>query len=148
MINDRFSNLSRYYDSVPYLEEICDELYGKDLTSLEVGTYYTAKSHIKYMVQSYETRSDKKAEAHKAFADLQLVVSGKETFGVAVKSELPPSFSDEDDIGFYDYDLESSIILSPGDAVIVFPCEPHTPGCTFREPEMVRKIVVKIPFSL
>ena len=147
MIFDKFDRLSVYYDSVPYLREICEELSEKDLSALEIGTYYTEKSHIKYMVQSYETQESKKPEAHKKYADLQLVISGKERFDFASVSALPESFKEVDDIGFYSEALSSSLVLGEGEAVIVFPYEPHTPGLTADTAAVMKKIVAKIPIE-
>lgn len=147
MIYDKFNRLSVYYESVPYLKEICEELSKKDLSSLEAGTYYTEKSHIKYMVQSYETADSKKPEVHKKYADLQLVISGKERFDFDSQTALPESFNIADDFGLYDYDLDNSIILGELEAVIVFPYEPHTPGLTAAKATAMRKIVAKIPME-
>ena len=126
MIFDKLERLSVYFDSVPYLREICEELSGKDLSSIEIGTYYTEKSHVKYMVQSYETQESKKPEVHKKYADLQLVISGKERFDFASVSPLPESFKE---------------------VVIVFPYEPHTPGLTADTAAVMKKIVAKIPIE-
>ena len=145
MIYDRFDRLAVYYDSVPYLKEICEELQTKDFSKLPVGTYYTEKSGIKYMVQSYETVADKKPEVHKKYADLQFVIEGKEKFGFASIRPLPESFSEDDDFGLYDDELESTAVLNSGDAVIVFPYEPHTPGLSSDGPCVMKKIVAKIP---
>ena len=147
MIFDKLERLSVYFDSVPYLREICEELSGKDLSSIEIGTYYTEKSHVKYMVQSYETQESKKPEVHKKYADLQLVISGKERFDFASVSPLPESFKEVDDIGFYSEDLSSSLVLGKGEAVIVFPYEPHTPGLTADTAAVMKKIVAKIPIE-
>lgn len=147
MIFDKLERLSVYFDSVPYLREICEELSGKDLSSIEIGTYYTEKSHVKYMVQSYETHESKKPEVHKKYADLQLVISGKERFDFASVSALPESFKEVDDIGFYSEDLSSSLVLGEGEAVIVFPYEPHTPGLTADNTSAMKKIVAKIPME-
>ena len=147
MIYDKFNRLSVYYESVPYLKEICEELSGKDLSSLEAGTYYTEKSHIKYMVQSYETADSKKPEVHKKYADLQLVINGEERFDFDSQTMLPESFDTDSDFGQYDYDLDNSIILGELEAVIVFPYEPHTPGLTADKTTMMKKIVAKIPME-
>ena len=147
MIFDKLERLSVYFDSVPYLREICEELSGKDFSSIEIGTYYTEKSHVKYMVQSYETQECKKPEVHKKYADLQLVISGKERFDFASVSPLPESFKEVDDIGFYADDLSSSLVLGEGEAVIVFPYEPHTPGLTADTAAVMKKIVAKIPIE-
>ena len=143
MIFDKLERLSVYFDSVPYLREICEELSGKDLSSIEIGTYYTEKSHVKYMVQSYETQESKKPEVHKKYADLQLVISGKERFDFASVSALPESFKEVDDIGFYSEDLSSSLVLGEGEAVIVFPY----PGLTADNTSAMKKIVAKIPME-
>ena len=147
MIFDEFERLSFYFESVPYLKEVCEELSEKDLASLPVGTYYTEKSRIRYMVQSYDTAAEKKPEAHKRYADLQLVVSGRERFDFDSRSMLPESFKESDDIGFYDRPLDNSLILEEGECVIVFPYEPHTPGLSAGKTGKMKKIVAKIPMQ-
>lgn len=149
MIYDRFENIGLYYDSIPYLKELNEELTTKDLSKLPVGTYYTKENSVKYMVQEYATATEKRPEVHGSYMDVQLMLDGNEKFGAFLKIDsLPKSFDDDNDIGFLDVDDRVDIPLKSGSFIIVFPYEPHTPGLVLTHSENVRKIVAKIPYRV
>ncbi len=104
-------------------------------------------------VASYETgpSSEKRFEAHQIYADLQLVIQGKERMDVSVEGH-PRAVTDYDfkaDISFFeDPKKESSICVSAAQFAFFFPGELHKPGCHIANTsEKVKKLVFKIKMA-
>ena len=148
MIYDKLERIGLYTASIPYLEELIEELGAIDLRSIGPGTYYTKKSNIRYMVQEYATVSSKQPEVHAEYMDVQILLEGNERFtAFRAIDTLPDSFSKADDIGFFDIDDGIDFHLRDNTFIIVFPYEAHIPGLSLEKEENVRKIVAKIPFA-
>ncbi|HAU5430182.1 YhcH/YjgK/YiaL family protein [Cronobacter malonaticus] len=94
-----------------------------------------------------EPLSDRRAEYHARYLDIQIVLAGREgmTF-----STLPPGVPDTDwladkDIAFLPEGAqEKTVVLEEGDFVIFWPGEVHKPLCAVGDPAPVRKVVVKM----
>ncbi|MDI7690333.1 YhcH/YjgK/YiaL family protein [Cronobacter malonaticus] len=94
-----------------------------------------------------EPLSDRRAEYHARYLDIQIVLAGREgmTF-----STLPPGMPDTDwladkDIAFLPEGAqEKTVVLEEGDFVIFWPGEVHKPLCAVGDPAPVRKVVVKM----
>lgn len=127
-----------------------DFLKGRELDKLEAGRY-DINERVFAIVQIYQTEpeSQVKWEAHKKYFDIQYVVSGKEKFLIIQKSKLNETvpYDDAKDIAFFGETMDSadSVILLPGDLVIVGPEEAHKPRCMIKESQSVKKIIVKVP---
>lgn len=96
---------------------------------------------------STEPQSERRAEFHARYLDIQIVLNGTE--GMAF-SNLPAPKVDTDwladkDIAFLPYgEQEKTIVMYAGDFVAFYPGEVHKPLCAVGEPANVRKAVVKI----
>ena len=91
---------------------------------------------------------DAKMEAHDKYIDLQVMISGTESFGWAQRAactEPKGEFNAENDIIFYNDLPTSTVTALPGDFVIFFQEDAHAP---LIRPEGVnggtRKAIVKI----
>lgn len=91
---------------------------------------------------------DAKMEAHDKYIDLQVMISGTESFGWARRAactEPKGEFNAESDIIFYNDLPTSTVTALPGEFVIFFPEDAHAP---LIRPEGVnggtRKAIVKI----
>ena len=150
MIQDTVERLGLYADAVEGLRDVIRELDSLELDAIEDGTYFTPEG-IRYFIQSFESSVEPKMhEVHARYIDLQIVVEGRERLTVShAVEELPPDYREESDIGFDDVEIETTCHLRPGNFAMLFPFEPHAPGLSESEKsEPVRKIVVKIPFSM
>lgn len=129
-----------------------DFLQSYELETLEAGRI-DINDRVYAIVQEYQTEPEDqvKWEAHKKYFDIQYVVSGAEKFLVIQKSKLTVSvpFDEAKDIEFFGETSESadSVILMPGDLVIVGPEEAHKPHCMLKESGSVKKIIVKVPVA-
>jgi YhcH/YjgK/YiaL family protein len=135
-----------------YLEEKFIRAYKwlaeTDLNHTAAGSYPIGGDDVVASVQEYTTTpADQNVfETHDKFFDIQYVISGKEHFGICkregltVKEVIP-----ERDLIFYEEpDISGSVLLLPGDLIVVAPEEAHKPRCAVGEPEYVRKVVVKV----
>ena len=118
-----------------------------DLDHTPVGSYPICDG-VTANVQEYDTvpASEGSFETHDAYFDIQYVISGKEQFGyckregLVLKQDVP-----ENDVKFYEEPaLSGSVLLLPGDLIVVAPEDAHKPRCAAGAPEFVRKVVVKV----
>lgn len=95
-------------------------------------------------------RADSFFESHRAFIDVQVVVSGEEFIevndvaGLQVKEDRTPG----KDVLIYHMTEASSVLrMRAGDVAILYPVDGHMPSVAVAAPTLVRKIVVKVPVS-
>lgn len=129
-----------------------DFLKDKDLSSLPLGRTDLTDGGTYANVQEYETKTSADFEAHQAYIDVQVVVSGREVIvwaPLAGLSDQTGPYSKENDIVFFKTASQSKDIAASKDCIAVFfPQDGHKPGMSVTgASEKVRKIVVKIPFA-
>ena len=101
--------------------------------------------------QAYETKARAEGffESHRAYIDLQVIVSGEELIEVADASRTTvrePYDPARDLITYVDAPNASRLALRAGEAAIFYPVDVHMPSLRVQaSPSLVRKIVVKIP---
>ncbi len=152
MISGKISDLKRYFSVHPAMEFI-DRFMQEYLAEPKPdGSYEIIPGRLKAGISSYETAAaeGKKLEAHKAFADVQVIVKGTERIDWADLSKCTDMVSEEyskgGDIAFYsDPEYVSSVVLETGMFMVMFPEDAHKP-CVMAgdKPEAVTKIVFKI----
>lgn len=103
----------------------------------------------KLYVNIYETehRDAKSFEAHKDHIDIFYIVSGSETDEVCPLSQAgdPVSEKPENDIAFFSEQNEyETLVLEPGDYLVLFPEDVHKPGCIHNMPCTVKRVIVKV----
>lgn len=101
-------------------------------------------------VQCYTTvpPEEGKFETHDRHFDIQFLVSGEETIEVADRGELVPCtpYDAGGDITFYrEPERRDTLRLQKGDLVVLSPGEAHKPRICIKSPELVKKIVIKVP---
>ena len=82
-------------------------------------------------------------ESHKRYLDIHVMVKGSERVDIAHPEGLT---LDENKGDFYGYhgDAEQSVILRPGNFLVVFPEDAHRLKIAVDKPEAVSKVVFKI----
>lgn len=147
MILDTLEHI-KSYRALPGMEKILAFLETHDLTSLQDGTYEIDGRDLYVMIQSPKLKSEEEAklEAHRDYADLQLVFSGAENMGYAPLETLGEPVSDPEgqDIAFYHGDCQK-FFVPEGSFAVFYPGDAHAPSlAVFREGESDRKAVFKI----
>lgn len=141
MIVDKLENIDKY-DLIPdYAKEFIRglsadielgrvELEGLDYANVET---YTTKPHDKC-----------RFEAHKKFADIQILLKGVERLDYSDKEmTVVEPYDEKRDIAFFNGNETERIILDGTNFVLLMPNELHRPQMCFEAPEQVKKVVVK-----
>ncbi len=152
MISGKIADLKRYYSVHPAMEFIDKFMQEYTADPKPDGGCDIIPGRLKASISSYETgkAEEKLFEAHKKFADVQVVVKGNERIDWADLSVCTDTVSEEyskgGDIAFYaDPKYLSSVTLETGMFMMMFPEDAHKPCVMAGEaPEAVTKIVFKV----
>lgn len=149
MICDKISMLRSYASYNPLFNIVSDFLDNNDLSALPVGKIELEGGIFLNIGDYYEPyAAGDKWEAHRRYADLQIVVDGNECMDSAALSDCigEGEYFEEDDYLFYDK-CNGSITTTkafPGTFAYFAPTDPHRPGIKL-EADKVKKAVFKIP---
>ncbi|HDL5762835.1 TPA: YhcH/YjgK/YiaL family protein, partial [Mannheimia haemolytica] len=109
---------------------------------------------IRMNVMSFETTpaEGKKAELHRKFIDIQLLIDGEEMIEYGLSQpdlSKYDEYRDEDDYQLTaEIDDKNNLILKPNMFAIFLPYEPHKPGNSVNGNKTLKKLVVKVPVEL
>ena len=152
MIAGKIEDLKYYYSVCPELEKVYS--FVKEYFEAEKpdGSYELIPDKLSANISTYTTfpAEERQLEAHRRYADVQIVLKGAERIDWAHNSdctvELSEEFSKGGDIGFYaDPDYVSSVVLDKGTFIYVLPEDAHKPCVNAgKESAQVTKVVFKI----
>jgi len=146
MIADHLKHARRYQSVDARLSRALEFVQQPGLAALAEGRYELDGADVYALVQHYATKAPGQGrwEAHRRYADLQLVVSGRERIGVAPLDRFAGSGYDTGkDVEFLEGQGDS-LVLTAGEFVVLWPGEVHMPQMAVDAPESVTKVVVKI----
>lgn len=152
MIVGKIQDLKTYCSVCPELENIFDFVSSYFESPKADGSYELIPDKLSANISTYVTGAadTKKLEAHRRYADVQIVLRGAERIDwahiSACTDEISEEFSKGGDIGFYaDPEYISSIVLDAGTFVYLLPEDAHKP-CVMAgdKGEEVTKVVFKI----
>jgi biofilm protein TabA len=140
----------RYNKNKVWWDKAFAFLRDTDLENLAPGKYVLDEDHVYASVSEAATKNfeDTKWEAHRQYIDIQYVISGAESMGVAPltgSTELEP-FDPIKDLGFYNV-LEDECIYypaAPGTFFIFFPHDAHRPCIRTEGTDWDKKVVIKV----
>jgi biofilm protein TabA len=148
MIHDRLENAAFYSGLSPRFEAAFAWLAANDLPSLAEGRIAIEGDDIYALVQRYRTegREGKAYETHRVYADIQVLVRGRELIawrpadGLEEAQAYDPAkdFAGWKDSGGVELPLEA------GDFALFFPQDAHLPKLAAGEGAEVMKVVVKV----
>lgn len=137
----------------PVFARLCEKLKNLDLVNLPLG-WQDLEEGVRMNVMEFETSpaEEKKAEVHRKFIDIQLVISGEEMIEYGLSEPdlaLYDEYRDEDDYQLTDkIEHKNELILQPNMFAIFLPYEPHKPGnAVGGQNKLLKKLVVKVPVS-
>ncbi len=120
----------------------------QDLMKLELGRHELEGADLYVNVDEYISRNEEDVlfEAHKKYADIQVLVSGKERIGVLPldSTTVAVPYDGEKDILFLTAEAENYRIAEPDRFFLFFPGDAHRPTVKNTENILVRKVVVKV----
>ena len=147
-IVDRLEHLADYAGISPAFAKAVEFLRQSDLNSLAAGRHEIDGENC-FVIVNDEAEliapAERKVEVHRVYFDIQIPLSGEETYGLAeFDSTAAGSFDEEKDIGFYDQKIVP-VTLKPGEFAVFYPqtCA-HAPACSLSGPRKIRKIIVKV----
>ena len=137
-----------YYENTERWNKAFQFLSEQNLAELKTGRYELEGTELFVNVDEYVSRNEEDVlfEAHKKYADIQVVVSGEEKIGVLPLKNTTVSipYDEEKDIMFLTTEEENYCIAEPGTFFLFFPEDAHRPTVKAAENIPVRKVVVKV----
>jgi biofilm protein TabA len=146
MIIDTFSNWKLYsWTHAPFRAGF-EFLESLD-PAIADGKYEIDGDNVYAMVQTYETKpaSGYEFETHRVYADIQYLISGRETILWAPHEGLTVVTPYEPDVEMQAAEPNASeLFLDAGRFAVFFPDDAHAPCLACPDPSTVRKVVVKV----
>lgn len=148
MIIDSLLNADRYRTLSPRFAVAFDYLRKLD-PRLPDGRYEIEGDVIHATVMSYETKEavDLRHEAHRDFADIQLLIEGEEVmyYTPAQRLGIGTGYVEAKDYEHFERPENSSrLVVRAGEFALFFPGEGHRANVAAHAPCLARKVVVKV----
>lgn len=147
MIKDHINNAHRYDDLHPNFRSVLEILQSLNLDALQPGHIELDGKYVYININETNPKTKEEAllESHRQYIDIQMPLTGNETFGVKPTQEcLSPigDFDTERDIVFYNDTPHEYITLSKGEFIIFFPEDAHAPCIDTTNNHL--KLIVKV----
>lgn len=150
MIIDKLENIEKY-TCIPRVSEIAAFLKNEKLSELTPGDRSISGDALFVKILRYEPQPSSKGvfEVHRKYADVQVVLKGKELVQIAPTEQLRKlDIEAKDDFEFFEAHQDiSDFLLSAGHFAVFFPGLPHKPACSFAgNTDEVHKLVFKTTY--
>lgn len=146
MITDSIQNALRYAALHPDFPDAFRLLQIPNFAKLPDGQHETGNPNIRLFIGSEPMRSrdEAKPEAHLKHIDIQVPISGAETYGWIDRGRLKNGlgYDEKRDIEFFDCEPETWLDINIGEFVLFFPNDAHAP--LVGSGQTIRKAVFKI----
>jgi YhcH/YjgK/YiaL family protein len=154
MITGTLTQLHLYKRIHPNLAMAIDYVLQAYFISMPAGKYEIDGDEIFFMVNEYTTKppAECEPERHRKYTDIQIMIRGQERFGYIPFKQQKPSthFLQDNDVAFYSIPESNLnyITLSSGEFIIFFTDDIHQPEVFAIAPSTVKKVVVKVHFTI
>ncbi len=145
MVIDTLENLEKYVSLNPLFKDVVDFIKSNKLDFIETGKHQIKGADLFVNIQMANGRTKEKAvlETHKKMIDIQIPLSGPETFGYTPLCDLPEAeYNEEKDITKYTGEADTYVTCKPGEFAIFFPQDGHAP-CISDE-DVIKKAIFKV----
>lgn len=138
----------------PVIDLAINWIQNADFSQMTPGKYDIQPGNKMFcLLQEMETQpaGQRRAESHREYVDIQYLLAGEETIGVAPAHpdhKVIESKPEQDIVFFQETRNESQVSLVPGMFAVFFPHDVHRPCCHTHAPSQLRKAVIKIHRSL
>ncbi|MGF6905526.1 YhcH/YjgK/YiaL family protein [Fusobacterium sp. PH5-44] len=149
MIIGKLKDLKQYKGLSSNLDKAIDYALNTNLLALTEGKHEIIGSDIYVSRSSYVGKplSECKAENHKIYLDLQIMIKGTEKFGYADISnktlKVTDLYNPEKDVEKYTCEDETVYVMTDSSFAIVYPEDIHRPQIKVND-EIIEKAVIKI----
>lgn len=121
-----------------------------DFNAMELGRYELSDDGTYVNIEEYTTKDSAHFEAHRNYVDIQYLSKGQEYIHVTPmepekQQEIHP-YDERKDIEFFDKTEYIPYLLTSANFLVLFPQDGHKPCMKVDTNEVVRKVVVKIPY--
>lgn len=150
MIFDSVSNAKKYESVHPWLLPVIEKAAAYSPENYPGGKIALCGDDAFLLLNTYKTHpsSDAVMEAHRAYADVMVMVEGEEKILVkdtACLKNVTKPYSPEAEALLAEADADASeIILTAGHFIVLLPQDAHAPACCTDTPKTVKKIIGKI----
>ncbi len=132
MIIDSLGNEESLYGLNPRFKTAFDFARSNDLAALEAGRHEVDGDDVYLVIAEEEARPghSNKLEAHRAYIDIQMTLSGSFTIGWKALegcSDLNTPYQEEQDFLLYNDEADFTVTLQPGTFAVLFPGDAHAP---------------------
>lgn len=131
----------------PRFRRALEMLASTDLENLPLGRHDLEGDALFVLVQEYATKPQEAGrwEAHRRYADIQLLVHGQERIGIAPLEQMTVDVPYDEAKDFALFTGKGDwLTMVPGRFAIFFPQDVHLPCIQVDGEQTVRKIVVKV----
>lgn len=145
MVIDTLENLEKYVSLNPLFKDVVDFIESNKLDFIETGKHQIKGADLFVNIQMANGRTKEEAvlETHKKMIDIQIPLSGSETFGYTPLCDLPEAeYNEEKDITKYTGEADTYVTCKPGEFAIFFPQDGHAP-CISDE-DVIKKAIFKV----
>lgn len=147
MIFAKVNDAEKYFGVIDGLDKAAEFIKSALENGADEGRHELCDG-VTAIVSTYETKSPVgfTLEAHRAYADVQALICGKELILVENSEGLSHTveYSAEKDVEFFESKNPAAIVLERGSFTLLLPEDAHAPGMMLDTPEAVKKVVVKI----
>ncbi len=148
MIYDKVENMGLYFNSLSGFEKIEKAYNDFCKNPVKEGRIDLDGENLWCNVASYTVNPDTplKYEAHREYADVQVMFDGEEIFGWASTKEctITEDFEDGCDIAFMDAPNGQFFTLRKGYFAVFFPDDAHAPCRKSENSDTAHKLVFKV----
>ena len=146
MILDHVKNLAQYR-IIPYIDDVVEFLMQPDLSRPEIELR-GRDLFVRIMRYIPQPASQNKFETHQIYADIQVLIQGRELMQYARYQDLKAltEYDVKNDYRFYMAEKDvSGLDVHAGEFVVFFPGEAHRPSC---QPPDYAKENLKLVFKV
>ncbi len=144
MIVDTIDNVMRYIGLGNRFATAFRYIAAHDLFELPLGkTMIDGDAVYANHGEGELTGEEKYWEAHGRYADIQIIIKGRERFGWGASGEYGEYEPEKDYYPCYHVDAKF-VNLTAGQFCIFLPKEPHSPGNYIEKAEHSEKVIIKI----
>jgi biofilm protein TabA len=150
MITTDLKHLEEQVAMTPAMRKAVDWVHAVWGQELPDGRVEIDGATVYALVQSYAGKpvDGPRYEAHRAYIDVQVVVTGQERFGWAPLEAMAPidEYNPEKDVIHGTVPTPDSVLvpLRAGQVMVLYPSDAHAPGLSAGDDSPVKKIVLKV----
>ena len=145
MVVDTLDNLAFYKGLNPLFEDVVEFIKANDLDKLEPGKHLIKGDDLFVNITTAKGKTPDEAvlETHRKMIDIQIPLSGEETYGYTPLCGLPDAeYNSVKDITKYEGMADTYVTCKPGEFAIFFPQDGHAP-CISNAAE-IKKAIFKV----